>query len=151
MNLINHRWPGLIAGVVLCTLAGAAGAVYKWVDEDGNVHYSQTPPNDRPATEIELPESSASDAALKRLEHDQKRAEQMREQRLKAAEEQLAAKKEEEDRKKKCAWARGNLTELQTSNRIYQTDASGARSRVPEEQRQERIKRAQEQIEEFCN
>lgn len=34
----------LLAGVLLAAASAQAGKVYKWVDKDGNVHYSNTPP-----------------------------------------------------------------------------------------------------------
>jgi S1-C subfamily serine protease len=37
------RWMMLI-GLLLATTPGLAASVYKWVDENGRVHYSQTPP-----------------------------------------------------------------------------------------------------------
>lgn len=36
-------------------LAGEAATTYKWVDEDGKVHYSDSPPPGVEATEAELP------------------------------------------------------------------------------------------------
>lgn len=36
-------------------LAGEAASTYKWVDEDGKVHYSDSPPPEGQATEVDLP------------------------------------------------------------------------------------------------
>jgi hypothetical protein len=46
-NATSTRFPGLLLGILLCTISSAslAGALYKWVDENGAVRYSdQLPP-----------------------------------------------------------------------------------------------------------
>ena len=43
--------------LIICSLlfaAAAIGAVYKWVDDEGNVHYSDTPPNDDKKETIDI-------------------------------------------------------------------------------------------------
>ena len=43
--------------LIICSLLFAAvaiGAVYKWVDDEGNVHYGDTPPNDHEQKTIEI-------------------------------------------------------------------------------------------------
>ena len=43
--------------LIICSLLFAAvaiGAVYKWVDEEGNVHYGDTPPKDQEKETIEI-------------------------------------------------------------------------------------------------
>jgi len=44
----------LLLGVALLAATGAAAAPYKWVDKDGNVHYSDKPPPGGKAEEVEL-------------------------------------------------------------------------------------------------
>ncbi|MDZ7645279.1 MAG: DUF4124 domain-containing protein [Woeseiaceae bacterium] len=53
-----HKFRILVAGCLLLAGAASAQKVYKWVDEDGVVHYSDQP---RPgAEEIELPRSRST-------------------------------------------------------------------------------------------
>ncbi len=46
----------VMIGAVLCglLLAAAGPTIYKWVDEQGTVHYSDTPPEDREAEELAI-------------------------------------------------------------------------------------------------
>jgi len=130
----------------------AAAQVYKWLDEDGRVHYSaQRPPAGAEQLEtIEPRDTEASPQARKRLAEQQKRLEALRrqrEQREQRAAEQAAA---EASRRENCAKARENLQNLQTAIRIYETDDQGNRVRVGEEQRQANIEQARAAIEEFC-
>ena len=48
----KQQW---IAAVILMFSFGLADSqVYKWVDADGNVHYSDKPPESQPSTEIDI-------------------------------------------------------------------------------------------------
>ena len=46
--------PWLCAAVLVAVAPAAAPQTYKWVDEDGITHYSQTRPTDRKAEELSL-------------------------------------------------------------------------------------------------
>ena len=48
----KHHW---VAAVILMFSFGLAESqVYKWVDADGNVHYSDKPPESQPSTEVDI-------------------------------------------------------------------------------------------------
>lgn len=46
--------PTLLVGFLLPVMANAE--VYRWVDEDGNVHFGDQPPEDRPGEQVEIRE-----------------------------------------------------------------------------------------------
>lgn len=47
----------------LLILSGTASAgLYKWVDNDGNVHYSQKPPRDQQYKQLKAPASAPTDS-----------------------------------------------------------------------------------------
>ncbi len=52
----------LVTTTLLCLLPlqGAVAAAYKWVDDKGETHYSQTPPSATKVEVIKTPSSSAS-------------------------------------------------------------------------------------------
>jgi len=52
--VIRKFIPWLCAAVLLAAAPAAAPRTYKWVDEDGITHYSQTRPTDRQAEELSL-------------------------------------------------------------------------------------------------
>lgn len=49
-----HALGAILVGV--CVVAGAAGAasVYKWIDPEGQIHFSDNPPTDRPVEEVKI-------------------------------------------------------------------------------------------------
>jgi hypothetical protein len=125
---------------------------YKWVDQNGVVSYSQTPPPSIPVEIIDIQPPPAADVSdgkeeLKRLR--QQSADNW-EDLQQEKEAQRKAQAAEEIRKKNCTAARSNLEKLlNSSNRMMQT-ADGDYLRLTESERQQRIQTAREQIEANC-
>ena len=143
--------------VVTLLLAGGASAneIYKWTDEQGNVHYedrpSGMPTEQRLAINYRRTDSGAvqqrinarheREAALDEARSAAAAAEQ------EAAEEAAAA----EERKQACERARSRLETYLQSRRLYRTDENGERVYLDDEQRREARSKAEEQITELCS
>jgi hypothetical protein len=142
----------LAVTLFLTLLATSASAeTYRWVNEDGVVTYSQTPPPDAPAEKIKTYDTAPSDGqgSQQKLKDLRQRLADMDEDRaLKKAE----AKKQAEDkalREKNCQAARHNLEQLTAlGNRLYKVGDDYLR--LTEEDRQSRMEDARSQIKEFC-
>jgi hypothetical protein len=147
----------MIIGLLL--LVPAHAGVYKWVDEQGNVHYTQYPPADASIKARELnkppppPEDVVDVNEPFRLEIESRSSNR------KIREEAEAKKKAQKTGKikdaDKCQRARSNLAVLQTGGAGRGTGASfvdeqGNRIKMDDEQRAERIKQAQKQVDYFC-
>jgi len=129
--------PRVIAPTILLSLAAlllCGAELYKWVDENGVVHYSETPPQDRAAATIELApapaqpavadESSGGDVtqATETAWYEQWLAEQRERKRLEKqrAEEQSLSLAEQETRMlEQCATARRRVEILATACPVF--------------------------------
>lgn len=138
-----------IAAVALLPVADAAARVYKWVDEEGNVHYSQTLPPGQQGESIKDPPEVDTEAAIEELKQDQDAFTERRaqEQQRHAEEQKLAADAEEIARR--CDTLRSNLAGLLDTQRIYEGEGD-ARRRIGEEERQARIKSTEQAIAKDC-
>jgi hypothetical protein len=149
--------------LLACCLPALMGAeVYRWVDDQGVVNYTQQQPANRPSERIVASQSSAprssaeptvdtaaappptaadggnlSDAQLQMLEN------------LRAAE---AARQQEVQniRQSNCEAARALLGGLTARGRIRVRDDDGQEQVMAEEERQQRISDAQQAIAENC-
>ena len=137
--------------LLLLISTAAAAETYRWVNEDGVVTYSQTPPPDAEAEVVKTRSAPSSDAAA-----EKKRLQKLR-QRLADSEEDRALKKAEKQRlaeesavnDRNCEAARNNLSQLTAlGNRLYKVGDDYLR--LTEEQRQQRMRDAREQIEKHC-
>lgn len=132
-------------------LAGYAD-VYKWVDENGQTHYSQTAPENQNAEMIKAPPPPAS------LPEDaQQKIDTLIEQQTearKAQEEQLAKQKQDDEQKQvlenNCNLAKSNLQVYMDNpgRRVLKED--GTVIRPTEEDRQQKIQEAKQDIKEYC-
>ncbi|MGH8481411.1 MAG: DUF4124 domain-containing protein [Nevskiaceae bacterium] len=137
--------------LLLAALPLAAGAeVYRWVDEKGQVHYTQTPPPGKDAEAVAPPRPPADapnqDALNKSLEADKAAEPGRRTEADRAAQAQ-------DQLEQQCRQAREQLAymDAKTARRLGTTDEQGNVSRVTEEQFQERRAELQRVISERCN
>lgn len=137
--------------------SGAQAALNKWVDENGEVHYSDSPPPSN-VTAKKLRSTAAGDdsagvsGAAPAKSMAEKQAEKKRtEQAAKEAADKAAREKAQaENMKANCANAQDNLRSLQSGLRLMEVSPSGEQSFVSDEERQRRIEKAQQDISTYC-
>ena len=137
--------------LLLAALPMAAGAqAYRWVDEKGQVHYSQTPPpgkNAQPVGPPPPPSAAPNQESLNQsLASDRDAEPDQRAQADRAAQDQQQAEQQ-------CRQAREQLAYMdeKTARRLGTTDEQGNVSRVTEEQFQARRAELLQVISERCN
>ncbi|SFK47825.1 DUF4124 domain-containing protein [Methylophaga sulfidovorans] len=139
--------------ILSATLSSTASAdIYKWVDDQGQVHYSQQAPESAPAELIKTPPPPSVDPAQAQREVDaliaqQKAAEQEKQQAQQQAEQQAA---QEAELEKQCQDAKDALTAYQNhpGGRFY--DEDGNLQRIKEEDRQQKIQELSNNIKQHC-
>ncbi|MCP4301049.1 MAG: DUF4124 domain-containing protein [Gammaproteobacteria bacterium] len=142
--------------VLAMTVGGGAMAneIYKWTDDEGNVHYEDRPTG--AATEERMALSYRRTNASSVDQRVQSRIESMTardEARAAAAEEAKAAEKKEAeaaDKQKKCESYRARLQTFVQSRRLYREDADGERVYLDGTETQEARQKVEELIAEHC-
>ena len=136
-----------IALAILLATATVAAQVYKWVDKDGKVQYSDTPP---PASATKTEAKKIDTAPTKSL---QDRAKDFDKRKIDVAEK---AKKSAADQEKaaidaaNCSDARAALRTLETGRPITRTNDVGDREYLNDETREAEIAKARKSIAGFC-
>jgi len=128
--------------------------LYKWIDADGNTHYTQQPPPDGIAAEdIKLPASVNIDTeqATKSFEEQQKKEQELSEAVKKEGKERIREEEHADLIKENCKKSKAKLENVQNTGRIKAVDEEGNVVRATEEERQRRIKEAQENIKKWCS
>lgn len=147
------------AGILFLIAAGTVGAneIYKWTDENGNVHYEDRPTSEMPAdaqivavaSQRTDPEVVAASIAA-RQERDEARAEARsarQEAERKAAEEREAA----EQQAAKCDEYRARLETYVASRRLYKLGDNGERVYLDDAQMQQARNELQQRIMDSCS
>lgn len=149
---MRRKTLALLSFVVAALAAHAQ--VYKWVDENGRVHYGEKPPEGVKSSEVSV--KSAPSAAppetsqtWKEKDAEFQRRKIEREQKEQASE--AERKRLAEARRRDCANARGELDILTRGGGVYRTDEKGERLYLQESQRAARIEAAKKHIESSCD
>ncbi len=145
----------LLLFMVLALASGVANAkVYKWVDQNGETHYSEKAPAEQKVSEVPISPAPALDNAgnndqpnkIKReLESEIKASKANRE-----AQENARAAQQAEIRKSKCMEARNRLEMYQQQVPIFTRDANNERVYLDDDTRAARIKMLTEGIAQNC-
>jgi PDZ domain-containing secreted protein len=129
-------------------------AIIKWVDDQGQVHYSdQVPP---PGTQPKRVRQDSQDSPSSSPSATKTIAEREADLKKEKAEKQSAADKAAQQKaaldalKANCTTAQQNLRSLQSGVRIMEIDANGEKSYIDDAVRQQRIDKAQQDIENYC-
>lgn len=139
------------------TLASGAMAneIYKWTDENGNIHYGDRPSGAATEQRLAMSYSRTDSGSVDKRVQAREEATSAREE---ARAEAAAAEKEAEEnaaiaaeRDRKCERSRTRLETYLQSRRLYRTDDNGERVYLDDEQRSEARRKAEEQVAEFCS
>jgi hypothetical protein len=147
------------ASLILTTLllqSPVFADIYKWTDDSGEVHYTQTPPPGGIAAQNIQGAPPPADSE-ETIHHNQQKLQQQ----LDAFEERRAERQEQEtiqeQRKelakideKNCISAQANLAKLQQGGIKRYLTPDGEVIRLTDEDRQRRISEAQQQVEKYC-
>ncbi len=155
-------WPGAIALITLMavfSMATAAQNMYRWVDADGNVHYSdQRPPaGAKDAKSIKRARTNSdenTEGAVESTSYVDKEAD-FQERQQNRADADAKAKQEVETAalsNKNCDISRNNLETLTNpvGGRLRETNAEGVIVYVSEEERQRQMAQARQDVNEWC-
>ena len=128
----------------------AATEIYKWVDENGQTHYSERPVDENASKiEIERPPETDSET-LKRAEQREKMLRIYEEERLQKKQEDLKAQQKEEKRKQQCSQAKSRLERLSYDVPLYRIDEKGERVYLSDEDRNSEKEYWQKQVNKLC-
>jgi hypothetical protein len=148
----------IISAVLLLLVSlNAHAGVKKWVDADGNTHYSDTSPNTDEQTESvrnfagkDQGNASAANTPKSYVEIEAER------RRAKKQKQEASDKQAEEDaraasKKQNCEAARQNAKTLEESPRISTFDDKGQPTLMDDSERAKRLEEARKAITENCN
>lgn len=131
-----------------CLLLALASSVhagtYKWVDEDGSIVYSQTPPPDRDYERISGPSGANYSAPMQSTPHPESEPDSNSGEDV----ERIMAESQA-IREKNCQAGKQNLKTYQAFRRIR--DADGNVTRLTDEERAAKIEEAKQLIADFCD
>lgn len=140
----------LLLAAIFSISAAVQAEMYKWVDADGNTHYTQSPPP--PGIEgktLKSPSKVNKDLADKQAESRQKYVDDARKKRNEVADKQKKETETAAAKKAKCDQAKSRLATYERP-RVNLVDEDGKRTRATEERRQAELAKSRKLVAELC-
>jgi ABC-type proline/glycine betaine transport system ATPase subunit len=131
----------LLLTTMMIFASSAFAGLYKWVDDEGNVHYSQKRPLNKQFKKIKAPAPApVNNTPLYQTDSKQNEANDTT---------ATETAKNNEARAKNCANAKKNLNAYQVYRRIR--DKDGNVKVIDDKEREKQIAQAKQAINDFCN
>ncbi len=153
----NRMLRAIIAGQLsVLLLFGAqaiAAEVYKWVDEQGNVHYSdQKPATDKEPAKVEVKvHNTRKDAELDAYREYSKRNREAAETQAAINEKNKAKKRQKQQKRRQaCKQLQQRKREYQQGGVIYSQQKSGDRKYYSDEERAEVLRKLNKALKKHC-
>jgi|HubBroStandDraft_5_1064220.scaffolds.fasta_scaffold185285_3 hypothetical protein len=152
---MKMRIPLLISAAVLLATSGmvaSADQVYRWMDKDGHVHYSQTPPA---GTNVNAQTVNITPPAPDptTLQNEQNLAKQLQDQNKQSQDSQQKAQADAQQKaqqQQECDALRQRLQVLQQSGRVATVDAQGNKTYISDDTRAKQEQDMQDMIAKQC-
>ena len=140
--------------ILCCSTTVVAGKIYKWTDAEGNVHYGSEKPADADAEKMKVDTSlTGVDRGAETLDNLKQKADDEAE-RIKEEgipEQPPVPSLPMKEVKRRCQAARQDLAIIRSRGQLRERDEKGNTRYVGEEEKQRRIKAAEQQVREYCN
>lgn len=150
------RYFKLTATLILSVALGSAATaaeIYKWTDEDGNVHYTDKP-IDGTSERLDIASSATNNESVQaqtqaRLDRQTEAAEAVANLPKAPTAEELRA--QDKERSDKCTMYQARLTKFTQSRRLYREDENGERVYLDDADTQKTRDKTEDQVREYCN
>lgn len=150
----RHRLSALALGVALITAfeTTLADGVYRWVDEQGEVHYGDRLPSAEESTRLKI-----KSAPVPAPGDDERRARTRRlldafeSERERNKQKAAQAKAEKVRREQNCQSARRQVTLVERANGMFVRGPDGKRSYLNDKERDLALERARGLVDRWCN
>ena len=137
--------------ICLLSSAAAIAQVYRWVDDEGRVHYSDSPPVGVEATLMPI-ESDETDleASLREQVARERELELQQQLEADATEDAAAEAARREALARACTRAKARVETIETARRLSRVEDDGTRHTYNDEERAAALAEARRQVEEWC-
>jgi len=137
------------------SLSAQAG-LNKWVDENGKVHYSDSPPMGAQVESVRNitgkgQEAAPADYSSKTYSQREAELKKARQEKKEASEKSALEAAQKQARQQNCAAARENLRALESGARLVTYDENGEKRFLDDADREQRLDSARTAVKNDCN
>ena len=144
----------LVSGMLLAAGSVAASEIYRYVGENGNVHYRDRPTGEAGERRLAIVSRATDEGTVQAQIDARLEREAAREAARQAASGEEASAERRQEAADRAAMCQENRSRLQTyieSRRLYREDENGERVYLDGDQREAAEEKVRELIAEYCN
>ena len=150
----NYRLPIAIAcAALMASGLAVAGEIYKWTDEDGNVHYEDRPVGKTDMEHVDIVSRNTDNTVVQARVDADREARAARRQVASEAPPEMTKedlRAEQQERQEKCQMYRDRLQAFLRSTRLYEEDDGGDRNYLSDDEVMAARTKVEGQIQEYC-
>lgn len=150
----NYRLPIAIAcAALMASGLAVAGEIYKWTDEDGNVHYEDRPVGKTDMEHVDIVSRNTDNTVVQARVDADRQARAARRQVASEAPAEMTKEElraEQQERQQKCQMYRDRLQAFLRSTRLYEEDDGGDRNYLSDDEVMAARTKVEGQIQEYC-
>jgi hypothetical protein len=140
----------LILLLVYGISASASADIYKWVDEEGQVHYGDKPQG-KSSEQMSVEEKPVvRPQEQDRREYQKRLLNSYATERKQKQEEKAKLEKQQAEQRQRCEQARQRLAKYKSAGFLYTKDKEGGRVILNDEQHKAALERAREAVKTHC-
>ena len=153
---MGARFPVRTLLLITLTLTSvdSLAELFKWVDENGKVHYGDNPNASQPTVEMNIDHTpsavSPPDDDMSRAEKRERLLQSMQEDRIEKQEQREKQRAQKAKNRQKCNRARDLMRHYVRANALYQLDREGDRVYMSDAERARATKKLQARISKYC-
>jgi hypothetical protein len=141
----------VLAALLLCSTTLVFADVYRWVDSQGRVQYSDQPPPGSNAKKVtNKPATGTQGSGAKSYQDQDQEFRKRRVEEEEAAKKQTTADQQAKTTQKNCAEAKSQLSLLQGGGRISKTNEKGEKEFLDEKGIESAIADARKAVADWC-
>ena len=145
----------IVVSSLLIAGGASAGEIYKWTDENGNVHYGDRPTTAADTERMNLvsraTDPSQVQANVDAIQDLEARLDESRTARAEAKAEDDENRRVSQQRDQQCQENRARLQTYDESRRLYRQAENGDREYLDDAEREEAKQHVRDLIQEFCS
>jgi Domain of unknown function (DUF4124) len=149
---MNSAVTNIFLGVlILGATAGVRAEIYRWVDENGQVHYEQWSKAQRDSgLQSYKPPSGGGQTPQQRQEQTRKLLDAYTVERQQARARKDDRRQQQEERERNCVLARDKLRQHQRHGSVYRLNKEGEREYLSDTQRHELLQHSRDNVAKWC-
>ena len=148
----GHRTLGAALGACLIAAAvsSAGGEIYKWVDENGKVHFGDKPPDDGAESVTVRPQPQPDAGLQQRRDRTERLLDAYAAERGEREQARREAAAAATTRKHNCAVAKHNRFELEHASHLFERDADGNKRVFNDDEHERTLEQARAAVSKWC-